>query len=218
MAKAGAADDKMLLVNLLASMYTPRARSRQNLLIEGDIKKLVASSDLGLAAQATFAYSRLGYPADRYEVLQRARATKILDDDSYYGELAHGLRFASPTLQSQMLAEMDAARNGYGAEVLAFTFGSEQIVTQLEPALRAPAGPDDEERAEFPARARQLRRWNASFSPRVFSGAACELSYSSTLPSSKTSALTITVNADVTSTRQESACRMQYCHLRRWAA
>ena len=132
LAKASGIDDKILLIKVLASMYAPRVRSQQNLLIEGDIKKLVESSDPRLATEAVLEYSRLGYPADRYQVLQRARGAKVLDDDAYYGELAHGLRFSSPEQQSRMLSELETARNPYGNEILASTFGNQDLLGQLD--------------------------------------------------------------------------------------
>jgi hypothetical protein len=132
LARSVAIDEKILLIKVLASMYTPRVRSQQNLLIESDIKKLIDSTDQRLGAEAVFEYSRLAYPSDRYEVLQRARGAKIIDDDAYYGEIAHGLRFSSRAQQSQMLAELETARNWYGNEILAATFGNEELVVQLD--------------------------------------------------------------------------------------
>lgn len=137
LAKARAIEDKILLTKVLASMYTPRAHSQQNLLIESDIKKLIDSPDPRLAPQAVIEYSRLGYPSDRYEVLQRARDAKILDDDAYYGELAHGLRLSSPAQQMQMLAELETSRNPYAYEILAFTFCSEEMFLQLDRPAQA---------------------------------------------------------------------------------
>ena len=137
LAKASATDDKILLVKVLASMYTPRVRNQQNLLIESDIKKLIDSPEPRLAAEAVLEYSRLSYPTDRYQVLQRARGARIIDDDAYYGELAHGLRFSSPEQQLQMLSELEAARNLYGNEILASTFGAPGAFDQLD----APARP-----------------------------------------------------------------------------
>lgn len=136
LAKAGAIDDKIVLMKVLASMYTPRVRTQQNLLIESDIKKLIDSTDQRLAAEAVIEYSRLSYPGDRYQVLQRARGAKIIDDDAYYGELAHGLRFSSPTQQSQMLSELEAARNPFGKEILAATFGKQELFLQLDPSAQ----------------------------------------------------------------------------------
>jgi hypothetical protein len=134
--KAGATDDKVLLMKVLTSMYTPRVRTQANLQIESDVKKLIASGDKRLATAAVFEYSRLAYPTDRYAVLQQAHASKVVNDDSYFGELAHGLRFSTPQDQTQMLDELDRGRNGFGAQVLAATFGSREALAQLSPAAR----------------------------------------------------------------------------------
>lgn len=115
LAKAGATDDKILLMKVLASMYTPRVHTQANLQIESDVKKLIASGDMQLATAAVFEYSRLAYPADRHAVLRQAHASKVIDDDAYFGELAHGLRFSTAQEQAQMLDEMDRFRNGFGA-------------------------------------------------------------------------------------------------------
>lgn len=137
LAKANALEEKVLLIKVLASMYEPRSRSRQNLLIESDIRKLTESGDKRLAAEAVIEYSRLGYPADRYPILQRAHAARIIDDDGYFGELAHGLRFSNPADQARMLSELEQSRNGYGAEVLASTFGNKVLLDQLPSATKS---------------------------------------------------------------------------------
>lgn len=137
LAKARSIDDKILLMKVLASMYAPRVRSQQNLLIESDIKKLIDSPDQRLGAAAVLGYSRLSYPSDRYQVLQRARGANTIDDDAYYGELAHGLRFSSPAQQAQMLAEFEHARDMYGNEILAATFGNEESFGQLDRSAQA---------------------------------------------------------------------------------
>ena len=125
LSKASAVDEKILLIKILASMYTPRARSQANLSIESDIKKLIDSSDRRLGSEAVIEYSRLAYPGDRYDVLQKARGAGIIDDNGYFGELAHGLLFSPLTQQLQMLAEIEASRNQYAHEVLAASFSSE---------------------------------------------------------------------------------------------
>ena len=136
LARPGSTEDKVLLTKLLASMYSPRVRSQANLQIESDIKKLIASGDKRLATIAAFEYSRLAYPPDRYAVLRQAHAAKLFDDDAYFGELAHGLRFATPQEQAQMLDELDKSRNLYSAEILAATFGSPKPLAQLSPPAR----------------------------------------------------------------------------------
>lgn len=137
LAGASGTEDKVLLTKVLASMYTPRVRSQANLQIESDIKKLIASGDKRLATIAAFEYSRLAYPPDRYAVLRQAHAAKLFNDDAYYGELAHGLRFASPREQAQMLDELDNSHNPYSAEILAATFGSPEPLAQLSPPARS---------------------------------------------------------------------------------
>lgn len=134
LAKARGREDKILLIRVLASMYTPGDRSPQNLLIENDIKGLVDSADLGIAREAALEYSRLGYPLDRYQVLKRAHAAKVLGDDAYYGELAHGLRLSSPADQSEMLRELEKAHNQFANEILATTFGVPRLLGQLNRA------------------------------------------------------------------------------------
>jgi hypothetical protein len=136
LAKASAVEDKVLLIRVLASMYTPRLRSQQNLLIEGDIKKLVNSAERRVAMVAALEYSRLSYPSDRYEVLQRARDANVLDDDGYYGELAHGLRFSSLEEQAQMMSELEGARNQYANDILASTFSNTDSLGQLNQSVQ----------------------------------------------------------------------------------
>ena len=135
-AAAQSTDEEMLRMKTLASRYAPGVRNQQNLLIESEIRKLIDSSDQRLAAAAVLEYSRLAYPSDRYQILRRARGAKIIDDDAYYGELAHGLRFSSPVEQSRMLSELETARNAYAHEILASTFYSRHAFAQLDPSAR----------------------------------------------------------------------------------
>lgn len=136
LAQARSMDDKILLIKVLTSMYAPRERSQQNLAIETDIKQLIDSNDQRLAAEAVIEYSRLAYPPDRYPVLQRAHDGKIIDDDAYYGELAHGLRFSPADQQLRMLDEMGRSNNAFAHEVLASTFVDPEGLGQLDPAAR----------------------------------------------------------------------------------
>jgi hypothetical protein len=131
-AAAQSTDEKLFRMKRLASMYAPGVRNQQNLLIERDIRKLIDSTDQRLAAAAVLEYSRLAYPGDRYQVLQRAHGSKLIDDDAYYGELAHGLRFSSPADQSRMLSELETANNAYANEILASTFYSQHAFAQLD--------------------------------------------------------------------------------------
>lgn len=132
LAKSRLGEEKSTLISLLATLHVPGARSANNLLIERDIKALIASPDARVATTALFAYSRLVYAADRYQVLQRARSEKLISDDSYFAELAHGLRFAPADEQARMLAEMEGQKNALGAEILASTFDSPSTVGQLD--------------------------------------------------------------------------------------
>jgi hypothetical protein len=86
----------------------------------------------GKEAAAVLEYSRSPYSSDRYRVLQRAHGANIIDDDAYYGELAHGLRFSTPAQQSRMLSELETANNAYANEVLASTFYSPHAFAQLD--------------------------------------------------------------------------------------
>ncbi|MGI4842141.1 MAG: hypothetical protein ACRYF7_02395 [Janthinobacterium lividum] len=137
LAKNKAPDEKILLTKLLASLHTPGIRSQQNLTIERDLKSLILSANERIATEATFEYSRLVYPPDRYQVLSQARAAKILDEDSYFGELAHGLRFAPSSEQSQMLAEIEKANNRYADGILASTFNNQVSTAQLNRSVQS---------------------------------------------------------------------------------
>lgn len=137
LAKSGAVEEKILLIRVLASMYVPGARSVLNLQIESDIKKLIDSVEPRLAVEAVLEYSRLGSPDDRYQILRRAWAAKKIDDDAYYGELAHGLRFSTAAQQDRMLDELELARNTFGNEVLAATFAGTAQLKQLTPSSQA---------------------------------------------------------------------------------
>jgi hypothetical protein len=129
-------EEKILLAKILTSMYSPRLRNEQNLKIESDIKGLISSADAHVAREAVFEYCRMNSPPDRHQVLQRARAAKIIGEDAYYGELAHGLRFSSSEEQSQMIAELEVAHNEFANGILASTFANQRALLQLQSSVQ----------------------------------------------------------------------------------
>lgn len=131
LAKARDQEEKILLIQVLASLYGLGARNEQKRAIESDIRGYVYGGDLRVAAEAVIAYSRMGNPPDLYHVLQRAHGNRIIKDDVYFRELAFALRFSSSADQSQMISELERANNDAANETLAFIFGNPDFVGQL---------------------------------------------------------------------------------------
>jgi hypothetical protein len=96
---------------------------------------LARSADKAVARAAVFAFSRLGFQEGFREVLDGALAAGVLNEEAYYGELAHALPFAPPREQARIARLLRNASPGYAAEIVAMLVGDGVLrVPGSEPA------------------------------------------------------------------------------------
>lgn len=112
-------EEKVIAIRLLAAQYAKANPTGMNHLILADLKQQAISGLPRVAAIAIFAYSRLGYLPDSLAVLRAGRGRAVLDDDSYFGEIAHMLPGAPPSEQLEMSRMLRQSRNGYASDIAA---------------------------------------------------------------------------------------------------
>lgn len=110
----------------LARMLGRQCASRDgpNRLILADLKQLTTAPDRELALTATFSYSRCGYSPDSEAVLQAAKDRRLLDDDAYYGEIAHMLPSATGADQARLVKTLRVGGNRYVTDIALNAFNS----------------------------------------------------------------------------------------------
>lgn len=113
-------EEKIALARLLGSLYSPDNITGQNADILLDLRQLTTDPDKLVARSAVFTYSRLGYFNDVETVLQNALKQEILEEDDYYGELAH--LSTAPSLETarrqNLLTSIVRENNTYAVEIL----------------------------------------------------------------------------------------------------
>lgn len=138
--------ERIQLVRMLGRQCA--SKDGPNHLILTDLKQLTTASDGELALAATFSYSRCGYSPDAEAVLLTAKDRRLLDDDAYYGEIAHMLIFAGGDDQVRLVKTLRAGKNRYGTDIALSYFNSagerfsraaraelEPLVETMEPRL-----------------------------------------------------------------------------------
>lgn len=140
-------DEKAVLTRILAGLYSRydaqgNRGSRAdpwNAEILGDLRTLATTpgnADAGGAAAV--AYSRLGYSPDLLSVLSDAKTLGYINNNDYYGEVAHLLGFAPPDAQMQFLDQLRLGGNAYSLDILASQLQTqEQLRAFLPGALAA---------------------------------------------------------------------------------
>ena len=124
-------EEKVLAVRLLADQFDRSNPTGMNHLILADLKQQGNSASPRVAGEAIVSYARLGYLPDSMAVLKAGRERGVLNEDDYFGELAHMLESAPAAEQLEMARMIRASRNGYGRDVVAAV-----VISDLQGALR----------------------------------------------------------------------------------
>lgn len=112
-------NEQVGLIRLLATQYGRGNPTGQNQLIIQDLRILSSSADIAVARSATFAFTRLGYLPGFDEVIDYGLKSSILNQDEYFGEMAHVLAFAPPGDQARLARALRRSKNSYAAEIIA---------------------------------------------------------------------------------------------------
>jgi hypothetical protein len=129
---ASSDEERALLAKILGSLYhqTDDVVLRNDMAL--DLASLVRgadSKDLGRAAALT--YSRLGYFEDSVELLTLARTSGFIEDNDYYGDLAHLVPLAPSSEQSKILEKIRVANNEFSRDILATNLNRAEFVETL---------------------------------------------------------------------------------------
>lgn len=113
-------EEKVGLARILGKLYTKENATGMNVAIANDLRGLTQSGQTDVARAATFTFSRLGYFPDSAEVLASAKNRGLIDDEAFFGELAHIAPSAPGNDQVNLLSKIRAGKSRYGADVLAY--------------------------------------------------------------------------------------------------
>jgi hypothetical protein len=130
-------EEKLMVTRLLAKQYARTDPTGMNHLILQDLKALIGSEEMPLARAATLAYSRLGYFPDYQDVLRSAKDRGIIEDDTYFGELAHVFAFAPAIDQERLAQVLRSSKNDYASQVVAMTVNNAPVAKNLTAKSRS---------------------------------------------------------------------------------
>lgn len=130
-------EEKVIVARLLAKQYALGDPTGMNHLILQDLKNLSNSQELPLARAATLAFSRLGYFPDYQDVLLTAKNRGTIEDDTYFGELAHVLAFAPAADQERLAHMLHSSKNEYASQIVAMIVNNAPVASKITSASRA---------------------------------------------------------------------------------
>lgn len=137
LASAVTDDERVELARILGQLHSENDAHGLNKQIETDLKSMISANRGQSSRAATFAYVRSGYNRDSLSVLGQAKSKKMLDNNEYYGELAHLFNFAASDDQIAILSEIDSSKNRYGMEILASGLQSGSGDVKATPEVKA---------------------------------------------------------------------------------
>lgn len=117
-------DEKLPLIRMLEGLHNRDNSTGENSDIELELRALAADSDKQVAGRAAIGLSRLGYLPGTESVLKEAFGKGVLQQDDYYGELAHLIPTSPPDKQKEFLAEIKASSNKYASAILSSALNS----------------------------------------------------------------------------------------------
>jgi len=123
--------ERTSLIRMLARQYGAGDPTGLNNQILSDLKAQMLSGDADVARTATYAYSRLGYFPDQERMLLAAKERGLLDNDAYFGELAHMLAFAPPRDQRALARTLRDSRNDYASQIVAMLAGNDAMRAKI---------------------------------------------------------------------------------------
>lgn len=119
------ANEKIALTRILADLFDRDNTTGYNAEISLDLRQLAGNTDREVARAAASALARLGYLPGSEQVLADARASGIMDDREYYGELAHLSLTAPRVVQLDLFKELRDSKAQYASEVLAYMLNAD---------------------------------------------------------------------------------------------
>lgn len=131
------AEEKGALVRILGRLYTRDDVTGMNTVIVQDLKGFVNAGEKDVALAAVLVFSRLAYFPDSSEVLWQAKSRGVIDDDGYYGELAHLVAVAPADAQNALVRRIGEGKNPYAMEILVSSCCSPNQLARMYPETRS---------------------------------------------------------------------------------
>lgn len=131
---ASSDEERALLAKILGSLYhqTDDVGLKNDMALDlATLLRGTGSKEVGRAVALT--YSRLGYLEDSVELLTLARTSGFIEDNDFYGDLAHLVPLAPSAEQSKILETIRVANNEFSREVLATNLNRAEFVETLSP-------------------------------------------------------------------------------------
>ncbi len=132
-------EETVMLIRILGSMASPDKKTAEQSALMGDLKGFTNSGKKEIARAATFATSRAGYSDEVTQILKKARDSKTLSDDEYFGELSHLVSVAPKHAQQEILTTLAKARNEYSIDILTSQLADKKLVGSLTPETQRAA-------------------------------------------------------------------------------
>lgn len=129
-------EEKVGLIRILGSLYSPASTSTLNEAILSDLRKFSTSGNKEIGRTAVLTYSRLGYFPDSVNMLTSARNSGYIDNRNFCGELAHLLPYAPVDGQTQLIEKIKSEGDSFSAEILASYFQNKELIKRLSPQTR----------------------------------------------------------------------------------
>ncbi|MES2048250.1 MAG: hypothetical protein V4447_07610 [Pseudomonadota bacterium] len=126
-------EERVALVRILGEFYTHDDADGLNSRVLSDLRQIAQSNDAEVARAATFSFSRLGYFSDSESILLAAKTAKYIDDQEYYGELAHILPVAPATSQKAIADKIRLGENAYSSEILSSILQDKGALKAISP-------------------------------------------------------------------------------------
>lgn len=111
---------KSAAIRLLGQQYTESDNDGLRQYVRSMFLNLLNSpQDKSIHEAVVLTYSRLDYFPDSIAILAKAHAEKIIDDDKYYGNLAHLAPVAPREAQALILDRILKSKNAYAFDIVA---------------------------------------------------------------------------------------------------
>lgn len=128
---SGSSEERVGLARLLSTFYSPNDANGLNKAVRAALLDAKTSNDMSYLSASVLAYVRLDYFDDSESFLAHARERRAIDDDAYYGELAHLLNLAPPGGRASILQNLQQGDNRYAGDILASQLKQGGAVAEL---------------------------------------------------------------------------------------
>ncbi|MBK9395419.1 MAG: hypothetical protein IPN40_16780 [Uliginosibacterium sp.] len=124
-------EERVGLARVLSTFYSRGDSHGLNKEVRAALLEAKASHDLSYLSASVLAYTRLDYFDDSESFLAYAWGKRAIDDDGYFGELAHLLNLAPPAGRASILQTLQQGNNPYARDILTAQLTQGSVVAEL---------------------------------------------------------------------------------------